>query len=101
MGRHLVEKVYKKRAYGNLIEAFAISGCFLINFSVVVGGIIETALLFSPATGIPKIVVKLGVVVCFMIITAFVLEPERLKPLGSLCAIVYILIRKFTPLSSL
>jgi hypothetical protein len=60
----------------------------------VVGGIIETAILFAPATGIPKIIIKLAVIACFMIVTAFVLEPEKLKGLGGLCAIVYILISK-------
>lgn len=99
LGRHLVEKVYSNRKYGNAIEFIAIFGCFLINFSVVVGGIIETAILFSPTIGIPKIIVKLVVIVSFMIVTAFVLEPEKLKGLGSVCAVVYIGISKFNTLT--
>jgi hypothetical protein len=92
MGRYLIEKVYNKKSYGNVIDAACIIGCFLINFSVVVGGIIETSILFSGPFGIPKIVVKSAVVLIFAIITGFVLEPERLKPIGSFCAVAYTII---------
>lgn len=72
----------------------AIIGCFMINFSVVVGGIIESSILFEPVTGIPRFVIKLIVVGIFAVVTGFVLEPERLKPIGGACAAIYICICK-------
>lgn len=94
LGRHLMDKCYPKKSLGRAIEAMAIIGCFMINFSVVVGGIIESSILFSPLTGLPKFVVKLLVMGIFAVVTGFVLEPERLKPIGGVCAATYICIRE-------
>lgn len=90
-----MEKAYPKTKLSRVVEAMAIIGCFMINFSVVVGGIIEAAILFQPVIGIPKIMVKLIVVIIFAIVTGFVLEPERLKSIGGVCAVVYTCIREF------
>lgn len=94
MGRYLVEKAYNNKKYGNLMETMAIVGCFLINFSVVVGGIVESSAVFSEGLGISQFICKLGAVALLAIVTALVLEPERLKPLGILTAIIYTTICK-------
>ena len=87
-----MEKSYPKKKLGGVIEVIAILGCFMINFSVVVGGIIESSILFEPVTGLPRFVIKLAVVGIFAVVTGFVLEPERLKPIGAVCAVTYICI---------
>lgn len=89
----LVVKVASK-AYGKKLASFlstsCIFGCVVINGTVVVGAIIEISHFFSDYFGTSQLTFKFVIIAVYMVLSAIIIEPEKLKPFAFLSAGVVI-----------
>lgn len=94
MGYHLGEKTGgKKRA--NILSNLSIIACLMINMSVIIGATVEVSVVLSEFLGTSTFLMKLAIVSVFLLVTMFVLEPEKLKNLGKFSALAYIIISNY------
>jgi amino acid permease len=88
---YVTEKA-KGKKWANFISTLAIIGTILNNVSLIIASVIEIAVHIQPALGMNIYLVKTGIVVIYLAITAYAIEPEKLKIFGMLSGIVILFI---------
>ena len=76
---HLAEKALGPR-WDRFLSTLTIVSCVIINGSVIIGAIIEIGQVLSTYFGLDVIYVKLGIIGVYLILSAVIIEPEKLKP---------------------
>lgn len=88
---YVTEKA-KGKKWAGIISTLAIFGTFLNNVSLIIASVIEIAVHIQPALGVNIYFVKTGIVVIYLAITAYAIEPEKLKIFGMMSGIVILFI---------
>ena len=88
---YVTEKAKGKKLAGT-ISTLAIIGTFLNNVSLIIASVIEIAVHIQPALGVNIYLVKSGIVVIYLAITAYAIEPEKLKIFGMMSGMVILFI---------
>ena len=78
----MVANKYKGRSIATFVSTLAITGTILNNVSVIISSVIEISIHIQPAFGIDKIYIKIMIVIIYLLISAYALEPEKLKIFG-------------------
>ena len=89
----LTEKAVSPKA-GRILATVCIVSCVLMNGSVIIGAIIEISHIMSVYFGRPQLFFKLMIICVYFILSALIIEPEKLKPYAFLSSGVVIFIGK-------
>lgn len=76
---HLAGKAVGPRA-AKVLSTLCIIGCVIINGSVIVGAVIEIGDVLSGYFGTSKLTFKLIIICVYLVLSALIIEPEKLKP---------------------
>lgn len=97
LSHHVAEK-FRGKKLADVVSTLAILGTILNNVSVIISSVIEISTHLQPAIGLDKVYVKLAIVLVYLAISAYALEPEKLKVFGLvsgafilfICAVMYL-----------
>ncbi len=92
--QHLTEKAVGPK-WSKFLTTLTIASCVIINGSVIIGAIIEIGEVLSSYFKIEVFYVKLMIIGMYIILSALIIEPERLKPYAYISSGVVISISKF------
>ena len=85
-----VGKKFKKFKVANNLKYITTICCVLINTTTIIRATNEIALIVEKTTGLDDLYVKACLVLFYMVVSIFCIEPERLKQPGSLSGIMFL-----------
>ena len=72
-------KAYSK-AKANILSTICLLSCVIMNGSVIIGAVIEIGHILSVYFGVDVFVFKLIIIGAYRMLSAIIVEPEKLKP---------------------
>lgn len=76
------------------LTMLCVISCIMLNGSVITGAIIEIGDILGAYFRVEAIIFKLAIIGIYFMLTIFIIEPEKLKPLAFFCSTAVILVSR-------
>jgi len=89
---YYVTQKHSGKKVAGFVSTLAIIGTILNNISVIISSVIEISIHLAPFLGIDKFFIKLMIIGLYLAITAYAIEPEKLKFFGLISGVFILFI---------